>query len=466
MFKLKLFIVLPVLVLILPLTAIFFASREIISETVDDVETQVRHVSNYHFEGITNEILVEKSRAALGMAHEIGRGIGQTGQEKSETALRLRVLTGNNENKFAAIFNESLIPLETDRDNPEFVRVCRESSSVLSAMNGREKSNFVIFRNAAYIISAAPIGTRPAPSPVFCLVSKVDNETAREFMDYSGNNVTLMNYGAFLGTSLWDNFPEMVQSIVTDPQGRFQGQLKGKAAPLLVDTPVLVSAEVQGGIKASNGVITVILSQPMAPAIQSLRKSQVIWLLFSFIILILVIAVTFSLHYTITRSLGLSLETLSSATKGNLQAQVPIQRLSPPFKELGEAVNGLIFSFRERNALYHKRVETSGIFITEKPGESQTTPVVSKPPVVSPAEPAPIQSSPETITNDFPALFKEFLSVRETCGEKTENFTLESFSERLVKTHSNIVAKTGCRDVKFSIYVKDGKTAVKATPVK
>ena len=466
MFKLKLFIVLPVLVLVLPMTAIYFATKEIISETVDDVEAGVKHVSNYHFEGITNEILVEKSRATLAMAHEIGRGLAQTEQEKNDTVLHLRVLTGNTENKFAAVFDPNLSLVETDRESAEFINVCKESASVLSAQRGREKSNFVIIKNAAYIVSAAPIGTKPPPDPVLCFIRKVDNETAREFMDYSGNNVTLMNYGAFLGTSLWESFPDMVQSIVTNPQERFQGQLKGKSAPLLIDTPVLVSAEVQGGIKASNGVITVILSQPMAPAIKSLRKSQVIWLLFSFIILILVIVATFSIHYTITRSLGMSLETLNSATKGNLQAQVPIRRLSPPFKELGEAINGVIASFRERNALYHKRIETSGIFISEKPGESQVAPAVSKPPEAPSQKPEPSQPPTEILSNDFPALFKEFLEARKTCGEKTDNFTLESFSERLTKTHSNIVAKTSCKDVKFSIYVKDGKAAVKATPVK
>jgi hypothetical protein len=40
------------------------------------------------------------------------------------------------------------------------------------------------------------------------------------------------------------------------------------------------------------------------------------------------------------------------------------------------------------------------------------------------------------------------------------------FSEKLIKNRQDLMAKTGCRDVKFTVYVKDGKAALKATPIK
>ena len=34
------------------------------------------------------------------------------------------------------------------------------------------------------------------------------------------------------------------------------------------------------------------------------------------------------------------------------------------------------------------------------------------------------------------------------------------------KTRDDLIAKTGCKEVRFTVYVKDGKAALKATPVK
>ena len=35
-----------------------------------------------------------------------------------------------------------------------------------------------------------------------------------------------------------------------------------------------------------------------------------------------------------------------------------------------------------------------------------------------------------------------------------------------MKNRDDLKSKTGCREVRFTVYVKDGKAALKATPVK
>ena len=50
--------------------------------------------------------------------------------------------------------------------------------------------------------------------------------------------------------------------------------------------------------------------------------------------------------------------------------------------------------------------------------------------------------------------------------ENTAGLTYQKFSEKLVKNRDDLMAKTGCKEVRFTVYVKEGKAALKATPVK
>ena len=56
--------------------------------------------------------------------------------------------------------------------------------------------------------------------------------------------------------------------------------------------------------------------------------------------------------------------------------------------------------------------------------------------------------------------------MKKSCNEPTSGLTYEKFAEKLVKNRDDLMAKTGCREVRFTVYVKDGKAALKATPVK
>ncbi len=99
---------------------------------------------------------------------------------------------------------------------------------------------------------------------------------------------------------------------------------------------------------------------------------------------------------------------------------------------------------------------------------------MSKTPAPSLAPPLHLEedilgSGGATAGNDdayFKQVFEQFISVKKSCGEPTSGLTLSKFSEKLVKNRDDLMAKTGCREVRFTVYVKDGKAALKATPVK
>ncbi len=51
-------------------------------------------------------------------------------------------------------------------------------------------------------------------------------------------------------------------------------------------------------------------------------------------------------------------------------------------------------------------------------------------------------------------------------GESTAGFTYEKFAKKLRKNTADLMKRDGISDVKFSVYIKDGKAALKAKVVK
>lgn len=66
----------------------------------------------------------------------------------------------------------------------------------------------------------------------------------------------------------------------------------------------------------------------------------------------------------------------------------------------------------------------------------------------------------------FQEVFRDFVATREKCGEPADGLTFDKFKAKLLKNKEQLVAKYACRTVRFQVYVKDGKAALKATPVK
>ena len=66
----------------------------------------------------------------------------------------------------------------------------------------------------------------------------------------------------------------------------------------------------------------------------------------------------------------------------------------------------------------------------------------------------------------FKEVFEQFLALKTECGEPTAGLTLDKFKQTLRKNREAIVSKHGAKTVRFTVYKKDGKAALKATPVK
>ena len=66
----------------------------------------------------------------------------------------------------------------------------------------------------------------------------------------------------------------------------------------------------------------------------------------------------------------------------------------------------------------------------------------------------------------FQEVFRDFVATREKCREPADGLTFDKFKAKLLKNKEQLVSKYQCKTVRFQVYVKDGKAALKATPVK
>jgi hypothetical protein len=63
-------------------------------------------------------------------------------------------------------------------------------------------------------------------------------------------------------------------------------------------------------------------------------------------------------------------------------------------------------------------------------------------------------------------VYDQFVATKRECGESVAGLTLEKFSQRLHDNRAALMAKHDCRTVRFTVYVKDGKASLRATPIK
>ena len=78
----------------------------------------------------------------------------------------------------------------------------------------------------------------------------------------------------------------------------------------------------------------------------------------------------------------------------------------------------------------------------------------------------PVNGHGQTDEQHFQDVYREFVSTRERCGEPADGLTYDKFAVKLRKNREQLVQKYSCRTVRFQVYVKEGKAALKATPVK
>lgn len=66
----------------------------------------------------------------------------------------------------------------------------------------------------------------------------------------------------------------------------------------------------------------------------------------------------------------------------------------------------------------------------------------------------------------FEEVYERFIDMRRRCGERTSDLAFDRFLKKLTKNRENLIKKYHCRTVRFQVYEKDGKAALKATPVR
>jgi hypothetical protein len=96
------------------------------------------------------------------------------------------------------------------------------------------------------------------------------------------------------------------------------------------------------------------------------------------------------------------------------------------------------------------------------PGEDDATMIATVPAELL------AQASGEALdeTSEWLTVYREFIRIKKQCGEPTEGLTFEKFSQTLKKNRDMLVRKHGCKTVKFTVYVKEGRASLKATPTK
>jgi hypothetical protein len=66
----------------------------------------------------------------------------------------------------------------------------------------------------------------------------------------------------------------------------------------------------------------------------------------------------------------------------------------------------------------------------------------------------------------FKQVFEEYIKTRKDCGESVDGISFEKFLVTVRKNRDQIIAKHGAIAARFTVYVKEGKAALKATPIK
>jgi len=79
---------------------------------------------------------------------------------------------------------------------------------------------------------------------------------------------------------------------------------------------------------------------------------------------------------------------------------------------------------------------------------------------------APARRRGKETTEGGSDLFASYVAARERCGEEVKGLTREKLAQLVEKQGSAIRERYGCDEVRFRVVVENGRTKLKATPVK
>jgi hypothetical protein len=100
------------------------------------------------------------------------------------------------------------------------------------------------------------------------------------------------------------------------------------------------------------------------------------------------------------------------------------------------------------------------------PGVPDATQVSPGTPPRRPPPPNRPGKGADSEADEWRRVYEEFVATKQQCGENVEGFTYEKFEQTLKKNQAALVQRHGAKRVKFSVYVKEGKAALKASPIK
>ena len=68
--------------------------------------------------------------------------------------------------------------------------------------------------------------------------------------------------------------------------------------------------------------------------------------------------------------------------------------------------------------------------------------------------------------SDWLSVYDDYVRTKKQCSESIDGLTFEKFQVTLKKNRDQLMQRHGVKRVKFSVYVKEGKASLKATPVR
>jgi hypothetical protein len=98
-------------------------------------------------------------------------------------------------------------------------------------------------------------------------------------------------------------------------------------------------------------------------------------------------------------------------------------------------------------------------------GEDEATVVAPAPSdLIAQSQPGPKLAANDTA--EWMTVFDDFVRTKKQCGEPTDGLTFEKFQATLRKNRDALMQRHNCKKVRFSVYVKEGRASLKATPVR
>jgi hypothetical protein len=77
----------------------------------------------------------------------------------------------------------------------------------------------------------------------------------------------------------------------------------------------------------------------------------------------------------------------------------------------------------------------------------------------------PLSPAEAALETELQQVYHDFIETKQRLGEPTEGVTYDKFVVKLKANRQQLITRYNCKTVKFQVYVKDGKAALKATPV-